>query len=47
VVGAVTEAEEDDAAGCCAGGEQASRRPDIAANMHSRDKAMGLDTSGN
>jgi hypothetical protein len=46
VVGGVTEAEED-AAGCSAEGEQANRRPDIAANMHSRDKAMGLDTSRN
>ena len=41
------EAEADDAVGCSAGGEQANRRPDIAANMHSRDKAMGPDTSGN
>ena len=38
-------AEEDGAAGCSAAGEQASSRPDIAASKHSRDKAMGPDTS--
>jgi hypothetical protein len=36
-------AEDDGAADCWAAGEQASTKPDIAANTHSREKAMGLD----